>query len=187
MKLLRLDLIAFGPFSGVSLNLAGGSEGLHLIYGPNEAGKSSALRALGQMFFGIPGQTSDDFVHSYKDLRVGAWIRDDHGAELEFIRRKANSKTLRGPNDADVVEEAVLRRFLGAIDQDTFRTMFGINNVTLAEGGKAIVEGGGDIGALLFAAGAGIGDLRNVQQTLDKEANDLFLARGTAKPLNDSL
>jgi uncharacterized protein YhaN len=100
MKILRLDFIAFGPFSGVSLDLAGGSEGLHLIYGPNEAGKSSALRALGQMFFGIPGQTSDDFVHAYKDLRIGAWIRDGQGAELEFIRRKANAKSLRGPDDA---------------------------------------------------------------------------------------
>ena len=132
MKLLRLDLIAFGPFSGVSLNLAGGSEGLHLIYGPNEAGKSSALRALAHMFFGIPGQTSDDFVHAYKDLRIGALIRDEQGAELEFIRRKANSKTLRGPDDAQVIEEMVLRGFLGGIDQDCFRTMFGINNVTLA-------------------------------------------------------
>src|SRR4029077_19746513 len=130
MKLLRLDLIAFGPFSGVSLDLAAGNEGLHLIYGPNEAGKSSALRALGQMFFGIPGQTSDDFVHAYKDLRIGAWIRDGYGSELEFIPRKANSKSLRGPNDADLIEEAVLRRFLSGIDPDTFRTMFGINNVT---------------------------------------------------------
>jgi uncharacterized protein YhaN len=186
MKILRLDLIAFGPFSGVSLDLAGGSQGLHLIYGPNEAGKSSGLRALGQMFFGIPGQTSDDFVHPYKDLRIGAWIRDKPGAELQFIRRKANSKTLRGPDDSRVIEDAVLRRFLGGIDQDAFQTMFGINNVTLAEGGKAIVEGGGDIGALLFAAGAGISDLRTVQQTLDQEANSLFLARGTAKPLNVS-
>jgi uncharacterized protein YhaN len=86
-----------------------------------------------------------------------------------------------------VIEEAVLRRFLGGIDQDAFGTMFAIDNVTLAEGGKAIVEGGGDIGALLFAAGAGISDLRTVQQTLDKEASNLFLARGTTKPLNESL
>ena len=44
MKILNLHLIAYGPFSDGSLDLSGGSEGLHLIYGPNEAGKSAALR-----------------------------------------------------------------------------------------------------------------------------------------------
>ena len=57
MKILRLDLRAFGPFSDVSLDLAAGSEGFHLIYGPNEAGKSSALRALRNLLYGIPGNT----------------------------------------------------------------------------------------------------------------------------------
>ena len=49
MKILRLDLIACGPFSGMSLDLSNGNEGLQLIYGPNEAGKSSALRAIGYL------------------------------------------------------------------------------------------------------------------------------------------
>src|SRR5271165_5340213 len=148
MKILRLDLSAFGPFTGVSLDLAKGSEGFHLIYGRNEAGKSSALRALRQLFFGIPGQTADDFVHSYKDLRIGARLRDGKGAEQDFIRRKANSKPLRGADDETIIEEAVLRSYLGGIDEDTFQIMFGINNATLVKGGKAIVEGGGDIGAV---------------------------------------
>ena len=46
MKLLGLDLIAFGPFTDKRLDLADGREGLHLVYGPNEAGKSSALRGI---------------------------------------------------------------------------------------------------------------------------------------------
>ena len=39
MRIDRLDLIAYGPFSDRSLNLSGGASGLHLIYGDNEAGK----------------------------------------------------------------------------------------------------------------------------------------------------
>ena len=46
MKILSLDLLAWGPFTDRSLRFTAGSEGLHVIYGPNEAGKSSALRAL---------------------------------------------------------------------------------------------------------------------------------------------
>ena len=45
MKILELRLTAFGPFTGRVLDLSSGNQGLHVIFGPNEAGKSSALRA----------------------------------------------------------------------------------------------------------------------------------------------
>lgn len=54
MKILRLDLLAFGPFSGESLPLHMGEHGFHLVYGPNEAGKSTSLRAIRQFLYGIP-------------------------------------------------------------------------------------------------------------------------------------
>ena len=71
MKILELALYAFGPFTDAVLDLSAGQEGLHLIYGPNEAGKSSALRALRQALFGIPAQSSDSFVHPYSKMRIG--------------------------------------------------------------------------------------------------------------------
>ncbi len=45
MRVDRLRLIAYGPFTGRELDLSSGAQGLHVIFGPNEAGKSSALRA----------------------------------------------------------------------------------------------------------------------------------------------
>ncbi len=39
MRLLRLHLKAVGPFTDVVLDLSAGQYGLHLIHGPNEAGK----------------------------------------------------------------------------------------------------------------------------------------------------
>ncbi len=45
MKILKLNLFAFGPFTEVLIGFAEGKEGLNIVYGPNEAGKSSALRA----------------------------------------------------------------------------------------------------------------------------------------------
>jgi len=43
MRILQLKLIAFGPFTDVTIDLEKGDGDFHLIYGPNEAGKSSAL------------------------------------------------------------------------------------------------------------------------------------------------
>ena len=46
MRINRLHLIAYGPFSDTTLDFADRRSAFHLVYGPNEAGKSSALRAL---------------------------------------------------------------------------------------------------------------------------------------------
>ena len=72
MKLLRLLLQAFGPFTNTVVDFSTGSNNLHLIYGPNEAGKSSALRAMTDLRFGIPVRSTDSFVHAPGDLRIGA-------------------------------------------------------------------------------------------------------------------
>lgn len=58
MKILQLNLLAFGPFTDTPIDLSEGKEGFHLVFGPNEAGKSSALRALRQMVFGIPERST---------------------------------------------------------------------------------------------------------------------------------
>ena len=61
MRLLRLHLQAFGPFTGRILDLARGGARLALIYGPNEAGKSATLRAIGDLRFGVPQLSADNF------------------------------------------------------------------------------------------------------------------------------
>ena len=95
MRIDQLDLIAFGPFTAAKLDLSHGHYGLHVIHGPNEAGKSSALRALKQMLFGIKHQTADNFVHANnKDLRIGATLRHEDGSTMALIRRKALKKSL---------------------------------------------------------------------------------------------
>ncbi|MHC5544865.1 AAA family ATPase, partial [Singulisphaera rosea] len=121
MKILKLDLRAFGPFVDVGLDLSEGDEGLHLIYGPNEAGKSSALRALKQMLYGIPLRSSDHFlVGEYDRMRVGGHLRHTDGTELAFLRRKGNTKLLRTPDDTSAIDDASLDRFLAGIDQGRF-------------------------------------------------------------------
>ena len=56
MRVSELNLVAFGPFSERLLSF--GKTGLHIVYGPNEAGKSSALRALKYLLYGIPERTT---------------------------------------------------------------------------------------------------------------------------------
>ncbi len=187
MKILRLHLAAFGPFTDTRLDMGGGREGLHLIYGPNEAGKSSALRGLSQMLYGIPERSSDNFLHPYGGMRIGAALRHSDGEILEVVRRKGRVNTLRGADDEGVIEEEAFQKFLGGVDEELFMTMFGIGHEDLIRGGREIVEGGGRLGQVLFAAGSGITDLRRVQADLQSEADLLFKPSAQKPLINETL
>ena len=187
MRIDRLDLMRFGPFTGAALDLSGGSQGLHLVFGPNEAGKSSTLRALRCLLYGFPNSTSDNFLHKYDQLRIGGRLLLQGGRSLEFIRRKSKTNSLRAADDQAVIDDDQLAGFLGGVDAEAFVTMFGIDHPTLVEAGKNIAKGSGRIGELLFAAGAGLLELRSLQTNLQAEIDALYKPTGQLPRINQSL
>jgi len=184
MRIQRLDLRAFGPFSNVAIDLDAGQQGLHLIFGPNEAGKSSSLRALRQMLFGIPSQSRDNFIHPNANLRIGAELRRSDGSTLSFLRRKGNKNTLLAADNSTPITDEALRQFLGGLEAGTFETLFGLDHPRLVAGGQELAAGGGELGQILFAAGSGIAGLRAVEQLLAAEADKLFKPRGANPEIN---
>jgi uncharacterized protein YhaN len=187
MKILELNLLAFGPFTGTSLDLSAGEHGLHIVYGPNEAGKSTTLRALRALLFGIESRSADDHLHSYNDMRIGATLRFANGETLKVVRRKGNKNTLRDGNDADPIDADVLTKDLGHIDESAFVMRFGLSHQALVEGGQAITDGKGDLGEALFAAGAGIAHLAKLQAKLRESAEALYKPQGRVPPINAAL
>ena len=187
MKILELSLQAFGPFTDVILDFSGGREGLHLVHGPNEAGKSSALRAMRQALFGIPMQSPDDFLHSYQKLRVGMRLRDGDGRELAFVRRKGAKNTLLADDGATPLPDSALAKVLGGVTEAEFSRRFALDHDELVAGGRSILEGAGELGQLLFQAGGGLKDLLEVQPGLDRELESLFKPTGTKPRINKAL
>lgn len=187
MRILELNLIAFGPFEDVAIDLSRENHGLHIIYGPNEAGKSSALRALRHVFYGIPVRSVDNFRYPHNKLRIGATICNTDGVLVEFIRRKGKSNTLRAGDDETILEDSILTPFLKGVDTDFFSSMFGIDHNDLVKGGNEIIKGGGNLGQLIFAAGSGITTLRDVQTELQNNADALFKPTGKLPHINESL
>jgi len=183
VKITELRLTAFGPFTGRILDLSKGNPGLHVIFGPNEAGKSSALRALHALLYGIPAQTDDAFLHPYPDLRIGARLRHSSGTEIDFSRRKASKGSLLGPGDARLDDNA-LDRFLGGVGLDQFKVFWAIDHARLVEGGREILDGRGEIGTSLFAAGSGASHLGALRKKIEEEAADLFAPRGHNRTVN---
>src|SRR5437762_3121246 len=187
MKILELSLHAFAPFTDVVLDLSGGREGLHLVYGPNEAGKSSALRALKQALFGIPGQSVDDFLHAYQKLRIGIRLRNGDGQELAFVRRKGTKNTLLAADGATPLPDSALAQVLNGMTEAEFTRRFAMDHDELVEGGQSILKGSGELGQLLFQAGGGLKNLLEVQRGLDRELESLFKPTGTKPRINAGL
>jgi uncharacterized protein YhaN len=187
MRIEALELRAFGPFTGVVLDLARGESGLHVVHGRNEAGKSSALRALAAALFGIHGQTTDAFVHEYGALRVALRLRNRVGESFDFVRRKGNKQTLRAADDVEPLTEESLRRFLGDVDADEFHRVYGLDHVRLRQGGDALLDPNDGAAAAIVGASLGVRDLRRVRDALAADAGELFLARASKPRINAAI
>lgn len=177
MRIRRLDLTRFGHFTDRSIDLPEGMPDFHIIYGPNEAGKSTTLTAIDNFLFGIPGRTPHNFLHDYKDMRVGAVLETD-GKTLEAVRRKGTKDTLITPSGTAYPEgERLLSTCLGGADLEFFTRMFSLDHQRLHDGGRDIIDAKDDVGSMLFAAGAGISGLTERLNALSDESDKLWAKR----------
>ena len=186
MRLVRLELKAFGPFTERILEFTTKPPGLHLIFGANEAGKSSSLRALKALLCGFPQQTPDNFLHSYDQLLVAGRLRNAAGEELSFQRRKKRVGDVLD-EDGNPLDAAALTPFLHGLDASIFNTLYGIDHETLVRGGEEILAQKGEVGQALFSAGAGLASVGEIIAQLEKEAGELFKATGQLPLINTAV
>ncbi|MCK5524762.1 MAG: AAA family ATPase [Thiomargarita sp.] len=184
MKILQLDLVAFGLFTNKTLDFS--APGLHLLYGANEAGKSTMRRALTHFFFGMPVRTSDAYLHANDKLRIGARLLNSNGEELMCYRRKGRKNTLLDVNNKPIDEEC-LQAFLGGMKASQFTALCCFDHERLRQGGEDLLDGGGDVGESLFEAGTGTLKVHDVLSELDREKDELFKARGSKPLLNKTI
>ena len=179
MRIKTIRIPAYGPFTGLEIELPDNGGDFHLFHGPNEAGKSSLLRCLRALLFGIPAQTPDNFLHGYSQMRIAAELEHQDGSTRVFQRRKGNKNTLLDANDA-ALSEADLAAFLGGVDEAYFDSMFGLGSTELRQGADALLRGEGRLGEALFSASLGGTPVDKVIQSLEAEAARLFRGRAAA-------
>jgi len=185
MKIDQLDFRAFGPFCGRLLDFRSAFPGLHIVHGPNEAGKSSAMRGLHALLFGFPPRTGDNFLHPYDQLLVGGLLTGPDG-ELRFYRRKKAKNDLFDAGDKPLPADA-LEPYLQGLGSDLFSSMYGIDHETLVRGGQSILDQQGEVGQALFSAGAGFASLKAVLDGLEKDGDELFKPRATSRTISQAL
>lgn len=177
MRIQRLDLLRYGRFTDTHLTLPVSDSDIHIVFGPNEAGKSTALSAIEDLLFGIASNSPYNFLHDYGRMRIGA-VLENGGKTLEVRRRKGNKDTLLTTDDIPVSGGAgALAPFLAGADQAFFTRMFSLDHERLRKGGREILEAQDEVGQMLFSAGAGLSGLRDRLKALTEEADGLWSSR----------
>ncbi len=162
MKLLAIEATRYGAFEGACLSGLG--EGLTVVLGPNEAGKSTMTALTRHVLYGYPDARTKEYGYlSSAGPRVARLIFAEDGGEWVIERIEGKN---RGPVTVSArhgAERPSLREDLvSGVTEQSYRVVFGFGLDELA----AIEHGdANDIVSRLYAAGTGLSvnpmDVRN--------------------------
>ncbi len=180
MRLRQLDLAAFGHFTDRTIDFGAapkdGSD-FHIVFGRNEAGKTTLMEGYLRLLFGFPAQDPYAFKHQRANLRVGAVLNID-GTEHAFTRLSK-----RAPNLLDaqgqLTPDTILKNALRDLTVEEYRKLLCLDDETIEAGGEEITKSKGDIGKLLFSAAAGISDLSQVLEDVNARSLEIYRKGGT--------
>jgi len=210
MRLLRLELERFRHFRDKSLVLAGedlppsaaspeggasGSpRGLTVVYGANEAGKTTVLSAIRCFLFGFRDKSPEyalDFEQS--ELRVGALVELDNGRRYLATRTKGRKQTLfgRSVEGGEEFDEEWFHTRLAKPSRAVFENVFGFSLEMLARGAESLKEH--EVKSAIYGAGFGgnvdleklVGDLRRERESLFKEGGKIPRINQLARALDE--
>lgn len=165
-RLRTLVLERYGAYEGRELTLG---DGLTIVSGPNEAGKTTLLDALSDLLWGMPRPVRHAYAVGPSRLAVAARVAGAGAAGAETVLRR----TTRGLHDDTGAVADPPWGESGADARRRWREGFGLGHEELREGGRALCAGEGDLAELVFTARSGR-DARALIAALDTEADALF-------------
>lgn len=181
MRLNRLDLIRYGRFKEAEIAFPKHDDGtpdVTVIFGPNEAGKSTAFHGFLELLFGFKsGAHPYAFRFDRSDLLVGAEL-DLPGRGATILRRNSKrSQSLLDANDRPV-NEAILSGALHGVMRSAYEERFSLDEKGLREGGERIAAAQGDLGQLLHAGLSGMTGMAQTLEALEERADKFHKKRG---------
>lgn len=188
MRIEHLQIHGFGRLHNREILL---TDGVTILYGRNEAGKSTTLQFIRSMLFGIPsrGNPTERYEPIHGGLHGGILKVRDINSALWTIRRHTsggegsgrNEKlniTVNHPNGTtqELGQAEMERLLIGGISRSMFHQLFAVSLDELQELAALQSE---EMSSFLFHAGmGGGGTIMRAERRLVQEAEKLYKPRG---------
>lgn len=186
MRIERIELDGFGRFHDAAWPL---EDGMTVLVGANEAGKTTLLNGLRALIFGFePTRDGRTWYPAFAGgRRGGRLVVRTAGDERWTIERHgdkggAGSLAVRAPNGNQGGQETLDRLMRGA-DRDLFNNIFAFGLGELQTLASLNADG---VRGRIYGAGSGLGGTSAVdlERRLRQQLDATFLPRGSQKPLN---
>ena len=150
VDILSVNIIRFGKIKNLKLDFC---VGFNVIYGFNEAGKSTIMRFIKAMFYGMPARRKSGEVLKERELAIpwdeksaeGVLTISYNGSEIEIRRTFGNSAAedsiyvsdLKTGNKLDFLNVNNIGKILFGVSEDIFVRTVMINQDDVFMGGKS--------------------------------------------------
>lgn len=187
MKMKEIHIYGFGKLSDLQLFF---TKEMQVIYGENEAGKSTLMAFIHGILFGFPTKQQSELRYEpRKTSKYGGSITietDEHGEIwIERVHGKAIGDVTVKTANGMVGGEKLLKEVLNSMDKALYKSIFsfdihGLQGLNLLKGDE--------IGRYLLAAGTiGADTLLKSDIQLQKEMDRLFKSSGRKPKINEML
>ena len=175
MRLSELYLDGFGHFQQQAIGPTAGA--VTVLYGPNEAGKSTLLAFIRAILFGFPRAYNNHYPPLVGGRHGGRIVMNDDAGASFVVERYAGSRgglnvaSAEGPS---ANSEALLRRLTGNATPDLFRNVFAFSLDELQAAASL-----NDSSGAIYSAGQGAPRLPALARSLSEQRGRIYLPRGT--------
>ena len=183
MRLNELHIDGFGHFH--QHTIAPLHRDVTVLYGPNEAGKSTLLAFIRTILFGFPSRRRNQYYPPLAGGRHGGRIRmtDDEGASYtleRFAGVRGGPYTLRAESGEPIADSAVLQQLTGHATLDLFSNVFAFS---LDEIQNEDLMSNSDVAGRLYSVGMGASRIPELTKSLADRKAGLFRPRGSAQKI----
>ncbi|WP_175988222.1 AAA family ATPase [Bacillus sp. Marseille-Q1617] len=186
MKIIQLHIYGYGKL----INKVYSFEDFQLIYGENEAGKSTIMSFIHSILFGFPTRQQTGLRYEPKgSSEYGGKIlceTEKYGkVSIERVKGKAAGDVSIRLDDGRTGGEEILSELMGNMDKSTYQNIFSFNLDGLQDIHKLKKA---ELNRYLFSAGStGTDLLLQMEQQWQKEREQLFKKSGRKPVINTKL